>query len=261
MSEDAYPRFFKMLESEEERLQNNLKQTRKEFEHSGLKGDENEEAVRDFLKKYLPRTYNLGNGEIIDSKGHYSKEVDIAICNQFHPFTYSPNGRGVLFIEGVDGVVEIKSQLTDSHLEAAIDNCQSVRGLEVDAPGGILASGNVERVSQPPYLLFAFESEMTLETIKDRLRTYNEDKGIERKNGIDFVVCLDRGVVLNSQERDQLRLYSDDSWYGYATSDQYPPIYMFLFVLYDKMPNVAYMPNFLMNYMVAGDEDVVDKSD
>lgn len=247
-------RLEELFESKESSLQSKFEEIRSQFDHSGLKGDEGEEIVREFLSEYLPRNYGYGNGEIIDSEGTVSREVDIAICNQFHPFTYSKDGRGLLFVEGVEAVVEVKSVLNEDHLERSIENCSSVRSLEANTPAGTMGfdprAEGFERVKVTPHAVFAFETPYNMETLQQKLMDLNDEKSISSRERIDLVFCLDKGLIVDSKEIDRLLSEGADEYQtGLSVVDTSPSLLMFLILLQDKMPQVNSMPNILKQYI------------
>jgi hypothetical protein len=206
------------------------------------------------LSDYLPRSYGLGNGEIIDTRGATSKEVDIAACNQFHPYTYSRGGQGLLFIEGVEAVVEAKSVLNEKHLEQSIKNCKSVRTLHTNILAGTMAyehgSGTLNRSEITPYAIFAFESPYTIRTLGEKLMQLNQELCISDDERIDLIFSLDRGLIADNKEYDHIKI-GDQSGIssGYTHVDIEPQLLMFLILLQDKMPQVSSMPNILKQYM------------
>ena len=89
-----------MIAVNEKQMLARLEETRSRFAHPGNKGDAVEIAFRDFLRKHLPRRFDVGHGEVIDTNGHRSGQVDVVVMNEHHPFTYPPEDAGLFFIEG-----------------------------------------------------------------------------------------------------------------------------------------------------------------
>jgi len=54
----------------------------RQFSHSGMKGNSNEEVIREFLRTYLPRKYSVGQGKIVDFGGQESKQADIILYDR-----------------------------------------------------------------------------------------------------------------------------------------------------------------------------------
>ncbi|WP_265984929.1 DUF6602 domain-containing protein [Ochrobactrum chromiisoli] len=73
-------------------LELELEVARTRFEHLGLRGNALEIASRDFFEKHLPRSVNVGTGEVIasesdnDSAGARSGQMDLVFSNQSQPF-------------------------------------------------------------------------------------------------------------------------------------------------------------------------------
>lgn len=251
----ASEKLLDIISSQSESLVADFEQIRSEFSHSGLKGDESEDIVRKFLERYLPQTYGFANGQIMDRNGTLSREIDIAICNRFHPYSYSGGGKGLLFIEGVDAVVECKSRLNESHLEAALKNCRSVRELEVQIPEGTQITGRVHngmsRIDLTSHAIFAFECPYTLETLDRKLGEIIESNGISKQEAPDLIYAHDTGLIVMNREMDGLKLFdeSGEAIPGYAINRVEPHLLMFLMSLQDKMPDLAWMPNFFKEYI------------
>jgi hypothetical protein len=172
-------------------LRNSLEQLRSRFGDPGDKGSVAEEIVRAFLLGYLPRSYGVGHGEIVDSAGGRSGQLDLVATGPDHPATYeSGGGPGSFLIEAVTAVAQIKAVLTSDELASATANCESVKRL-TPTMEGVGASWESEYNAPfaqgiPPFFLFAFGSQLTLGTIA------------ERAAPMDGVFLLDRGVALRS---------------------------------------------------------------
>src|SRR5258708_28234929 len=84
--------------------------------HSGDKGENREDILRDFLKEHLPKRYGVVKGEIITSTGQRSHAVDIIVYDALNcPLLYS--GKTVVVpVEGVYGIIEVKSRLSKAEL-------------------------------------------------------------------------------------------------------------------------------------------------
>ncbi|HEX3640769.1 MAG TPA: DUF6602 domain-containing protein, partial [Ktedonobacteraceae bacterium] len=82
--------------------------------HSGDRGENREQDLRDFLQKHLPKKYGVTKGEIITRAGEHSHAADIIIFDALNcPVLYSQH-TAVLPIEGVYGIIEVKSKLSKS---------------------------------------------------------------------------------------------------------------------------------------------------
>jgi hypothetical protein len=99
--------------------------------HSGDKGDNREEILREFLEKHLPRKYGVIKGEVITKTGAHTHSADIIIYDAVHaPILY--NGRtAVVPIESVYGIIEVKSSLSKAEL---LDAATKINKFKQQAP-------------------------------------------------------------------------------------------------------------------------------
>lgn len=241
-----------IFEAQEDELKARFKSGRQKHEHGGLKGEDAESIVREFLIDFLPRVYEFPNGEIIDKHANRSREVDIAICNRFHPFTYSKEGQGILFIEGVEGVVEVKSTLNRNHLRSGIENCRSVRQLDPSIPEGTMLYGRDAQFETTPYFIFGFNTPYEIGTLVDKIRELETELDITEHEQIDAILTLDAGLILNFKKSDALELRHDETggeFFGYGINNYETDLLMFLLAMYDKLPQFIHMPNWLQSYL------------
>ena len=163
---------------------------------SDVKGNANEKIIADFLKESVPNWFISTNSQIIDSHDNSSNELDICVCNK-HQFLMQPNG-GVLIAEGIDFVVQVKAVLTDDELNRIIKSCGKVKRLKKRVAEGsaVYLSGGRPHgwMDYIPYFCFAFSSQLTPETIAEKLnKKLNE---IKSEHQIDGLCILDREASL-----------------------------------------------------------------
>ena len=188
----------------EAQMKARLKELRITFTHPGDKGVSVEDTFRKFLREYLPRRLGVGQGEVIDSKEHRSRQTDIVIVNEDHPFTFTQDLPGLFFIEGVCAVGEIKANLTSTELEKAINNSFYFKKLEI-APGkNTMVSSNESDLKRfykcPPYFLVAFGSQLKLSSILKRIQDFMKSKkfGVDEVNKVlDAIFVIEKGWVIN----------------------------------------------------------------
>lgn len=167
-----------------------------------------EEAVKRFLRRFFPPAYQIGKGEIIDSKGKRSAQIDVVICTPYHPFTISESGTGLFFSEGIACAVEVKSDLSSKEeLERGLRQIWSVKKLERKPLGGDLMFGNEyaqERLKRIPAVLFGYRAP-SLVTLKTNIMEIHDKLGISIEEQVDAVVALEKGVIHNIKDpRDNL---------------------------------------------------------
>lgn len=98
------------------------------LEHSTSVGTAREFFINRLLNSILPSSLHIGTGKIIDAEGNESKQIDVVVYDPRFPMLQT-GGIGLYFAEGVIAVIEVKSTLTITELENALDNCYSVMRL------------------------------------------------------------------------------------------------------------------------------------
>lgn len=126
--------------------------------HAGDKGENREHILREFLSKHLPARYGVAKGEIITKNGERSHSADIIIYDAINcPVLYSEK-TSIIPIEGVYGIIEVKSTLSkDEFLDAA----RKVGAFKKLAPRdlGVIATREyvtVHRASRPFGIVLGF---------------------------------------------------------------------------------------------------------
>ena len=227
---------------------------RARFAHPGNKGAIAEETFREFLREYLPRRLAVGHGEVIDSQGGRSGQVDIVVATDDHPFTFSDDAPGLFLIEGTVGVGEVKSLLTGEELTRTIHASKKVRELKPEIGVGTMAHSNPADLrrfySSPPYFLFAYESRLSLSTIRERL----QEEGRQLSSPIamiDAVYVLGRGWVVNFGDGDgafQFRTPAGESVRGWVEHETESVLLDFMTWLSIVMPRTIRFEPMLVRY-------------
>jgi len=185
----------------EAQMRAKLEEARATFTQPGDKGTSVEVSFRTFLRQYLPRRLEVGNGEIIDSKGRRSKQTDVVIVSEDHPFTFTPDLPGLFLIEGVCAACEVKANLTSIELRKALENSYQFKQLETNPGKGTLVHANpsdLERFYKcPPWFLIAFESQLTLSHIQTEIVEFKNKNSVEPNKLADAVFVLGLGWVIN----------------------------------------------------------------
>jgi Domain of unknown function (DUF6602) len=98
-----------------ENIENSLVAKFREAEavqHYGDMGENRELLLRDFLGEYLPRRYGVAKGEVLTKTGDQSHSADIIVYDAVDcPVLYS-GATKVLPVEGVYGIIEVKSTMS-----------------------------------------------------------------------------------------------------------------------------------------------------
>lgn len=98
--------------------------------HEGLKGSENERALAEVIRGFLPSRYGVeDNVLVIDRHGNSSRQCDIVI---FDDFQFPKYLRKVYPIETVHAVIEVKTELTKQQASGALENRRALQALDSD---------------------------------------------------------------------------------------------------------------------------------
>jgi hypothetical protein len=166
----------------EDGLRAELEKVRATFAHAGNKGTVVEKEFRRFIVDHTAHNLDVGEGEVIDSFGNFAGaiggpgQIDVIIIDGSHPRTFARDQPGIFFIEGVVGAGEIKSVLTSTDLGTAIAKSRSFKELTPvigKCDMTVTCPSDLARfVNKRPYFLFAFESQLTLDTIAREIINY-----------------------------------------------------------------------------------------
>lgn len=169
--------------------------------HSGLRGDSAEEIVRDMLRDYLPQSLGVTIGEVIDSLGNVSGQADVIVYDALRtPMLFSSvqGASHTVPIEGVLGVIEIKSHLQKKDLPQLISHAGKLASLQKRAHLTTAITPTYsfygQTVTSFPaiYSVFAFKSDGTY---TEELNAAQDDIPLHER--VANMVCLDRGLVIN----------------------------------------------------------------
>lgn len=150
----------------------------------GTKGDIMEEVTADLFSRYFPSRCGFGKGQIQDSLGNQSKEVDIIIFDKdsLPPICHGVKSTAEKRIEGFFPIeslwyaIEVKKTLNSSELKNAIVNMKSVSNLRSD--------------KAPARMLFAHGSDMKGSDIKKEFNRYKKSDKNWDKNPAVHVICI-----------------------------------------------------------------------
>ena len=243
----------------ETQMKAKLEETRATFTHPGNKGTSVEDSFRTFLREYLPSRLKIGNGEIIDSNGQRSGQTDVVIISEDHPFLLTPNSPNLFFVEGVCAVAEVKTKLTSSGLTNAIENSCKFKKLEMVIGSGTIASSNdsdLERFYKcPPWFIVAFESSLSLDSIKNKIVKFMKDNTVKTNRLVDAVFVLNRGWIINFGDGKgsfQFLTQKGKSIEGWAWKDSNSVLFELLGWLSVVMPRMILSNPILPQYIIPG---------
>lgn len=178
-----------------------LAEIRASHQHAGVKGAALEEPFRAFLRRFLPRRLEVGHGEVIDTAGRISRQTDVVITNEEHPPVADPGEPSLFFIEGVAAAGEVKTCLDAGKLRGALDAALQFKTLEPFPGVGTIIQMNESDLrrfyERRPFFLFAFDSSINGERIKEVIEEHEASHGVPIERSLDAVFVIDRGWVIN----------------------------------------------------------------
>lgn len=177
-------------------------------EHNVTKGTLREIFLKEFLKPILPHDIGVVSGEIIDSYGNRSGQVDCILIDKTLPQLYlgSPDHLIVL-AESVLATIEIKSNLTGDELSDSLISsykikCLKKRGVQCYTKGSV--SITISPAWPIATFVFAYRG-ATLRTLLDRVtlfcENYSSPKPIEASEVPESICVLDKGLLQRDSDR------------------------------------------------------------
>lgn len=229
-----------MMQLASEDLQRSLQQVRAAVDHKLSSGQSLEEAVRVFLRKHLHAGLAVTQGQIVDISGNVTKQLDVIVYDaQATPilFTSAEAGHQLVPVEGVVGVVEVKSTISASTVPGVIANMQSVKSLEKRAyhrpivPDPITSTYRLygQELENFPiiYSLLAFESS-SWENLIPAMLAYNDTLAPARR--VDHTCLLDKGVIANRTPEGQFDAIPNDQTRSMGLPTEHALLMWYIFI-------------------------------
>ncbi|AAQ60496.1 DUF6602 domain-containing protein [Chromobacterium violaceum] len=183
------------------RLQASLDEARAAVEHRTIKGHLNEIAVANWIRPLLPGSVGVTTGEVIDSEGGRSRQVDVLLYDIATTSRFLSRGDAdVLPIESVYGAIEVKTYLNKAEIENAFENMKAIKALKKIAyhPNFVSTTkylyGRESMYWPQQFFVFAYESD-GLDTVLGHVERLNNTQPIDQR--IDLVCILDKGLIIN----------------------------------------------------------------
>lgn len=154
----------------------------------------------EFLEKILPFRLILEKGEIWDSKGGKTGQLDTIILRDDVP-KLEFGDRNAHLIEGVFAVIEIKSNLNSAKLIEAGNSLNKVSKLEIKLPKTQFGAGIL--FDRPLRFIFAYEG-IEWDTLIKTIKKHNWF------NLFDLICILNKGVFI--KRGNLIRWQTDDDY-------------------------------------------------
>lgn len=167
------------------------------IKHAGDKGDNREHILRDFLSTHLPKKYGVTKGEIVTKTGERSHSADIIIYDAINtPILYAER-TAIVPIEGVYGVVEVKSALSKTEFIGAARQIESFKRLAPRELGVVETREYVtlHRASRPFGIVIGFDlADNSLDSLSKNWSEMNQE--IHDVNYfVNFIGVLGEGLL------------------------------------------------------------------
>ena len=200
-----------LLKSSGERMRLDLRE--RLVAHPGELGAGREEIIREFLRAYLPKRFEVSAGFAFDCHGHVSQQLDVIIANTLVcPRFETAGGTRFYPCESVLAVGQVKSSVTSvDELQAALGNLESAKALDRSAGGKAMDTGTGEEIDhRRNYLhqiftfLFVSGEALAKETVHEELVSYVMSHDAHVWPNVIFALdkylatyCCDDGVCPN----------------------------------------------------------------
>ncbi len=167
------------------------------MKHLGDRGDNREHILREFLAAHLPKKYGVAKGQIITKTGQISHSADIIIYDAVTtPVLYSEK-TAIVPIEGVYGIIEVKSSLSKAEFITAARQIEAFKRLAPRDLGVIETRQyvTVHRASRPFGIVLAFDlAQNSLESLSANWNELNHQ--IHDVNYfVNFLAVLGEGIL------------------------------------------------------------------
>jgi hypothetical protein len=199
------------------KLRDDFEHVRETIPHSGEKGGETEDRVREFLNGHLPKRFHATKGFVIDIDNQMSGHQDVIIYDEQSSPVYKYDGANqIVSADAVAAIMEVKSVLNKSHLEDAFAKIEEVKRLTKRPISDMDQKATESTLTTTGTLgiIFGFGSEITLEKLADHCVELNEK--FEMAHRPDIIVVLDDGVInytaqfVGAQGMGDFAIASDD---------------------------------------------------
>jgi hypothetical protein len=99
-----------------------------------------EAFIRQVLELFLPSSYAIGSGYVVDAKGQSSRKLDLVIYRRDFPLLNLPGSSDRFLYDSVLATIEVRPKLIRKTLFDALDSCASLSELNPSISEAMLAS-------------------------------------------------------------------------------------------------------------------------
>ena len=210
------------------KLRDDFEHVRDTISHSGEKGGETEDKVRDFLNGHLPKRFHATKGFVIDVDNQMSDHQDVIIYDQQSSPVYKYDGANqIVSADAVAAIMEVKAVLNKGQLAEAFAKIEEVKRLRKRPISGMDQKATESTLTTTGTLgiILGFGSDISLTKLAEHCVELNEK--YETAHRPDMIVLLDAGVINYTVQFVGTRNMGD---LAVAADDEFviPPCYVFL---------------------------------
>jgi hypothetical protein len=210
------------------KLRDDFEHVRDTISHSGEKGGETEDKVREFLNGHLPKPFHATKGFVIDVDNQMSNHQDVIIYDQQSSPVYKYDGANqIVSADAVAAIMEVKAVLNKSQLEEAFAKIEEVKRLRKRPISDMDQKATESTLTTTGTLgiILGFGSDISLTKLAEHCVELNEK--YETAHCPDMIVLLEVGVINYTVQFVSTRNMGD---LAVAADDEFviPPCYVFL---------------------------------
>ena len=195
--------------------------------HPGELGQNREEILRQFLRDYLPKRYEVSTGFAFDCHGNLSQQLDVVIADSMVcPRLETSGGIRLFPCESVVAVAQVKSSLTSrEHLNDALRNLASAKILDRSANGHAfdpIRGENIDPLNNHLHQIFTFlfviGEALDGKTVRQELLDHVQRTPVHIWPNVLFAFdsylvtfCCDSGVCPNPMDARGIALENESS--------------------------------------------------
>lgn len=211
------------LHFQQQELIESISGARELIPHSGEKGREIEEKIREALERVLPEKVGVSHGFVIDSDDNSSDQMDIVLYDKMNtPKIYNGDQVQIFPVESTYACGEVKTKLDSRELEDVFKKCLSYKNLHRKAY--FSQKGNIRNTVE----LFGEESEhwesiffcityksTDLEKLSKEYNLMINREGLSLEKRVDTIAVLNNpdhyNIMLNAKTGAGLGIPADNS--------------------------------------------------
>jgi hypothetical protein len=207
-------------------------------EHNLLLGDAREVLVREVLSTFLPKSLQIGTGQIIDGRRNHSRQIDVVIYDSRFPVFRTLGTQDIFMLEGVLATVESVKQLSPAFELSSVEDWCKRESLDYqltdDQPPSLVDGATKKRLFDqllPPTYIFGFRGyKRDLLALGKSMNHWSKTARAKIRTWPDAIIAQGCVVVRN----DRRPFYSiDQPTGGYmAKVDAAPIKYLLKHILY-----------------------------